>query len=231
MKNINKYVLFARYIPAAITILPITVIYFFITRNNSELDLMSYLESFTFLLGISMSFIISYFTSSVVREFGDFLENKYFEKKLTLPTNYLMLYENDRLPLQTKKKYSKKILNDFGIKTLKEQEEILNKTEALKILQQAAKILSTKYQQNQQIQDANISYGFSRNLSGGLFISLPISLLGILIGIIYKENTLILWSSTLSFVYSLIALFHKKWMVNNAEKYAEKMFAVYLIDK
>lgn len=231
MKNINKYIFFARYIPGAITILPVTIIYFFVTKNNSELDLKAYLESFTFLFGVSMSFIISYFISSVVSEFGNFLENKYFEKKLTLPTNYLMLYENSRLPLQTKKMYCKKILNDFGIKILKEQEEVLNKTEALKALQQASKILSTKYQQNQQIKDANISYGFSRNLSGGLFISLPVSLIGILIGIIYKENTLIIWTSTLTFIYGLITLFHKKWIISNAEKYAEKLFAVYLIDK
>src|ERR1035437_8093296 len=230
MKYLNRYTFFARYIPGLISIFPLTVIYFFITKKYSDFKLNEYFESVTFLLGISATFVLSFFVSMIIREFGSFLEKKYFNNRLGFPTNYLMLYQNDKLPYQSKERYGDKINKDFGLRRLNESQERNNVDEAIKILSQASRMVSTKYQQNEQVKDANIAYGFSRNVSGGLLLSIPSSIAGIIVGFILKENSLVLWSSVAAIIFIFLAFFHKQWIIGNAEKYAEKIIAVYLSD-
>ena len=82
--------------------------------------------------------------------------------------------------------------------------------EAVKVLTQACRLLSAKYQQNEQIKDANIAYGFARNVSGGLFISLPASIAGIITGIVMKGDSFLLWDTESAITFLLVADFHKK---------------------
>lgn len=230
MKYLNRYTFFARYLPGLISIFPLTLIYFFVTKTHSDYELKEYFESTTFILGISGTFVLTFFISMITREFGTFLEKKYFTNRNGFPTNYLMLYQNDKLPQQSKKKYGEKLQQDFGLRRFDEFEEINNNDEAIKVLTQASRLLSTKYQQNEQLKDANIAYGFARNVSGGLFISLPASIAGIITGIVMKENSLLLWAIVSAITFLLVAAFHKKWIRQNSEKYAEKLFSVYLLD-
>lgn len=230
MKYSNRYTFFARYLPGLISIFPLTLIYFFATKTHSDYQLKEYFESTTFILGIPGTFVLTFFISMIIREFGTFLEMKYFKNRNGFPTNYLMLYQNDKLPLQSKKQYGEKLQQDFGIRRLDEFEETNNNDEAIKVLTQASRLLSTKYQQNEQLKDANIAYGFARNVSGGLFISLPASIAGIITGIVMKENSLLLWAAVSAVTFLFLAAFHKKWIRQNAEKYAEKLFSVYSLD-
>lgn len=43
-----------------------------------------------------------------------------------------------------------------------------------------------------------------------------------------KENSLTLWSGVATLVFSIILIFRKKWITENAEKYAYKLISVYL---
>lgn len=230
MKFLNKYIFFARYIPGLISLFPVTLIYFFLTKQYNNFELSEYFESTTFLLGISATFILTFFVSMVVREFGSTLEGKIFNNRLGFPTNYLLLYQNDKWPKQIKEKYSSKVYNDFGLRLLNEYEENANIEEAFKVLNQASRLVSTKYQQQEQIRDANISYGFSRNVSGGLLLSIPSSIVGIVTGLLLKENSLLLWSSFSAICFITVSIFYKQWIIRNAEKYAEKLISVYLAD-
>ncbi len=92
---------------------------------------------------------------------------------------------------------------------MNEQAEADNVNEALKILSQVSRLISTKYQQNEQVKEANISYGFSRNVSSGLFLSIPASVAGVIVGYILKEDSLALWSLISAIVFVVIAFFHR----------------------
>lgn len=231
MKLINRYTFSARYIPGLISILPATLIYFFLTKRYSGFDLNEYFETATFLFGISATFVLTFFISMVVREFGSTLEKTYFKNKLGFPTNYLMLYQNDKLPKQSKDRYGEKILTDFRLRRLNEYEEYSNANEAVIILNHASKLISTKYQRHDQVKDANIAYGFARNVSGGLILSIPFSIVGIVIGILLKEYALLFWSIISIIIFSLLLVYRKHWIIRNAERYAEKLISVYLADK
>lgn len=230
MKFLNRYIFFARFIPGLISMLPLTLLYFFFTKKYSNFELTEYLESATFLLGISATFVLTFFVSMIVREFGSTLERKYFKNRLGFPTNYLMLYQNDKLPNQSKDKYGDKIKNDFELRRLNEIEERNNIDEALKILSQASRLISTKYQQHEQVKDASIAYGFSRNVSGGLLLSIPSSIAGLITGLLQQEHSLLLWSAIAAIIFLVIFVFHKQWIIRNAEKYAEKLISVYLAE-
>lgn len=231
MKYFNKYNFYARYIPGLIALIPLSILYFFITVKYNSYSLDKYFSSLTFLAGLSATFIIGYFTSMVVRELGSFLEHRYFKKRLEFPTNYLLLFSNDKLTSQIKEKFGERIKTDFDITRFNSDEELENKNEALKILNQASKLISTKYQQNTQVKEANIAYGFSRNVSGGLILGIPFSIAGFVTGISIGENILAIWSVVILVTFCLIAIFHKRWIINNAEKYAEKLIAVYIGDR
>lgn len=228
MKYINKYHLFARYIPGIITMLPFTMIYFFITQKYTRLALSDYTVFLKVGLSISITLVGGYVASMISRELGSFLEKKYFINRSNFPTAYLMMYENNKWPLQVKKRYTEKIYLDFGLQLLTEKTEKKNPSEALKLLSQAGRLLATTFQQNTQVKDANIAYGFSRNVSGGLILALPVSVSGIVIAALMQIPAMIVWLSALSILYLLVAIFHKRWIIINAEKYAEKLFAIYL---
>lgn len=231
MKNFNKYTFFARYMPGLISILPVTLTYFFLTKSYNDYELKEYIETLSFLLGISGTFLFTFFIAMIVREFGNLLEKKYFSNRLGFPSNYLMLYQNQKLPKQIKDKYRQKILTDFDFILTNESEESIDEVESVKLLGQASRLIATRYQQHSQVKDANIAYGFARNVSGGLMLSIPTSITGVVLGIILKENALLLWSSTMLLIFITILLFHKSWIKSNAEKYAEKLFSVYIADK
>ena len=228
MKYLNKYVILARYIPGLVTLVPISLIYFFLTKQESEYSLSEYLRSFTFIIGLSGSFIFTFFMSMIVRELGYYLEKRYFKYKMGFPSTYLMLYSDTRLPNQIKNLYGRKIYSDFSLTRLNHIEEGNNQPEALRILNQASRVLSTRYQKNEQIKDANIAYGFCRNVSGGLFISIPSAIAGVCVGLFAHLQPLVFWSALFTGIYLLVAIFHKSWITNNSEKYAEKLFSVYL---
>lgn len=228
MMKVNRYTLYARYFPGLISIIPLTLIYFFLTARYTEYGLEDYVKNTAFLFGVSGTLVLTYFISMVVRELGCYLERKYYISKQGFPTTYLMLYSNERLPKQTKALYGKRISNDFRITRLTAAEEVSDPKEAVRTLNQASKFLSTKYQQHEQVRDANIAYGFSRNTSGGLFLSIPSSIAGIIFGWQLHEKSLMLWSAACLLIFLMLALFHKTWIRVNSEKYAEKVFAVYL---
>lgn len=228
MKQVSRYTFFARYLPGLISILPVTLIYFFLTKKYSSYELNEYLESLTFIMGISVSFLLAFLVSMVVRELGSSLEKRYFKNRVEFPTNTMLLFADDRLPKKTKELYGEKIRTDFNLVRLSEAKEKINRAEALKVLHQASRFLCTQYQQHSQVKDANIAYGFVRNLSGGLIISLPTSILGVIAGIILNENSLLVWSVVSTVIFALLLLLHKKWIIENAEKFAYKIITVYL---
>lgn len=228
MKLLNRYVFFARYLPGLITLTPAALLYFILTSHYTAYTLPAYLTSTTFIAGISGAFVLTFFVSMAAREFGTYLERRYFKNKLGFPTSYLMLYSNVNMPVQIKDRYGNNIKRDFGLNRLNAIEEQTSQAEALQILNHASRLLSTKYQQHEQVKDANISYGFCRNICGGLFISLPLAVIGITVGLWLKMTVLLFWSSTIFFILVMLAVLHKKWMTTNAEKYAEKLLSVYL---
>jgi hypothetical protein len=105
-----------------------------------------------------------------------------------------MLYQNEKSPRQTKEQYGQKVNDDIGIKRLPGIEESENTKEALKVLGQVSDLLSTKYQQHEQVTDANIVYG--------LFLSVPASILAIIVGVLIKDYSLLLWASIIAAVFT-----------------------------
>lgn len=227
MKLFNRYIFFARYLPGLITLLPASLIYFYITKEYAKYKLSDYMLSVPFFCGVSATFIITYFVSMVTREFGSLLEARYFHKRMGFPSTYNLLWSGTKLSRQDKQRYAEKIKREFQLSLFDEHQEASDRDEAIRLLNQASRLLSTKYQQNAQVKEANIAYGFARNVSGGALISLPLSIIGIILGAILPVPALTLWSSFLSALSLIIIMFHKPWIILNAEKYSEKILSVY----
>jgi len=137
MKLVNKYIFFARYLPGLITLLPASLIYFFVTKEYAQYELTEYILSIPFFCGVSATFIITYFVSMVTRELGSSLERRYFHKNVGFPSTYNLLWSGTKLSQQEKRLYSEMIKAEFGLNLLNEQQEASDRHEAIKLLIQA----------------------------------------------------------------------------------------------
>ncbi len=224
----NKYKIYAIYFPSIISTLPLVLLIFHFENSEVVKSINGLLISMKHIFGVLGSAVLIFLLSSVIREFGRYIEKVHYKSKLYFPSNTLMLYKNNSISEQMKFSYRTKLNTDYGYIFPSIEEELSNPQKSLVILNEASKMLATEFQSDEQILEANISYGFVRNLIGGLFISIPCTLLSLLIGMYYKDLFLTQASLILLSVYVIILLCNKLWLNNNSKRYAEKLFSKYL---
>lgn len=224
----NKYKIYAIYFPSIISTLPLVLLIFHFENSEVVKSINGLLISFKHIFGVLGSAVLIFLLSSVIREFGRYVEKVHYKSKLNFPSNTLMLYQNSSISEQLKLLYRTKLNTDYGYNFPSKDEESSNPQKSLMILNEASKMLATEFQSDEQILEANISYGFVRNLIGGLFISIPSALLSFSIGLYSKNLFLTQASLVLVSVFVIILLCNKLWLNNNSKRYAEKLFSKYL---
>ena len=198
-KLLNTYTIFARYLPAILSALPFFC-FFFLSDNVQLEELISFLLSLKFLgraafLGrVTVHVAFLYFYSWGIREISKHFERKYFtdDRVKGFPTTYLMTYADSRLSNRYKDKYRKLISDRFNFELLNKKEEAADPIEARKCLDEATGLVKKEVQDGYLVLKHNIWYGFCRNFIGGTIISMPVCILGIVLGCFFVEDEVIL---------------------------------------
>lgn len=224
----NKYKIYAIYFPSIISTIPLVLLIFSFENSDTIKSITGLMNSLKHIFGFLGSTVLIFLLSTVIREFGRFIEKIHYKSKLYFPSNTLMLYQNSAFSEQMKISYRTKLNADFGYNFPTIEEEASNPLKSLVLFNEASKMLASEFQGDEQILEANISYGFVRNLIGGLFISVPTSFIGFLIGYSNKQPFLMYASLTMVFVFCIILFCNKLWLNNNSKRYAEKLFSKYL---
>jgi len=225
----DEYTWKARIFPCIISVLPVFIIWFFLSENIQLRELTSFLLSIKFYGGITFSIVFLYFYAQVIRITSKYFENKYFIHNSGFPATYLMMYSDQTFSSNCKDKFRDLVRKKFGIEILDEKQETDKPDEARKRLNEATKQIILSVGDGELVKQQNIWYGFVRNMLGGAIYSLIICLLGIITGLIVNGSTLmIIILAILTFLYATLLVFRKQILTQNAEAYAKQLIAEFM---
>ena len=140
LKFLDAYVIFARYLPAILSALPIFVFWFYLSNNVQLEMLISFILSLKFLGGITISIALLYIYSLAIREVSKRFERRYFTggDAKGFPTTYLMTYADKTFSDSYKNKYRQVVLKRFDFELLNKEGEKADPVEAKRRLNEAA---------------------------------------------------------------------------------------------
>ena len=226
---IDGYVLNARFFPCIISAIPLFVLAFFVSGDVELRQLVRFLGSLKFYGGITLSAVALYFYAQIIRFVSKLFEASYFTKATGFPSTYLMTYADERYSKSYKDRYRELIKRDFDMDLLDETAEAKDAKEAKKRLNEATKQVILKLKDGHLIMKHNVWYGFVRNVIGGAVFSVAFCVLNILSGaVILKSYKLVIISTVLVIPYAFLLIFWKPLMKQNAEAYANQLFAEYV---
>ncbi len=224
----DKYTREARFYPAVATLPPFILLNYFY--------LQTYLSGFVnTLLGlvvgvVSMSIVFIFLLMEANRFISKMiLEKRYFNDELMMPTTNFLLFKDGTYSEDQKNRIRKKIYEDFAIALPSQHEENTNERSARQKIAEAVSQVRAKMKGGRLILQHNIHYGAARNLIGGSFIALTVSLLDVFVFMTLSPNHT---AATVSLVFvlfygTLIAL--SKYILSALGKsYARVLFQEYL---
>lgn len=230
-KLFDRYTIIAVFIPGIITFLPLIILWFFLLDHNEFRDLTSFLSNLQFFGSISLTLVLLYFYSQIIRTTSKYLERRYFICQRGFPTTYLMTYQDHVFSDSYKQKYHDLVFQEFTLNLLDKDSERSDPIEARKRLDEAGKFVVLKVANNTLVKEHNIWYGFFRNLIGGTIYSLLFCVISIILGVlVLNEATLIILSSILFTLYCILLIFRKMIIVQYGEAFARQAIAEFLID-
>ena len=233
-KALNPYTIFARYLPALVSALPLLVIWYYMSAKFQLDGLASFILNAKVPEAgeITFSLAILHFYSLLIREISKYFQRHYFtgDRAKGFPTTYLMTYSDSTFSDSYKDKYRELISKQFNIELLNKEDERGNITEARKRLNEATELVKAEMQNVYLVLKHNIWFGSLRNLIGGIITSMLFCIVGILLGLflIDSNEVMIFILVLLFFFYLLVFLFRRPILVHNGEAYAQKLFAEFI---
>jgi hypothetical protein len=140
-----------------------------------------------------------------------------------------MTYADDTFSKSYKDKYRQLVKQQFNLFLLNESEEAADITEARKRLNEATQSIRLKIKEGHLVSKQNIWYGFVRNLIGGTIYSTIFCIINIIVGSVWYRNPILVISSIILLViYSIMLLFRRQILIQNAEAYANQLIAEFM---
>lgn len=225
----DKYDLYARILPALLTVIPLILFHHFYI--NSELSgFLNSMAAIRWVSELSMPIVFILFFAFTNRTLSKMvIENKNFQGEMKLPTTNILLFSTGYYSDHYLNKIHSKINNDFKIELLSKVEETKDEQEARKKIVEAVSQIIEKVKNGRLVLQRNIDYGFFRNLTGGSMFAAFFSLLSMSFFYFIYPNSLALILSLLGFmVYGLIIFFHRKILNWLGYLYAKKLLQEYM---
>ncbi len=221
--SINSYYLKARLFPTVLTSIPAIVLYnkFVATLYHDKLEnLYSALPTVTdIILSSAIVFLLVQINRFISKEI---FQRLYFKDEINMPTTNLLLKSNNELETSIKQKIEDKIQIKFDISLLSAIEESADELRARKLLATTVSQIRNVLRDNTLLLQHNIEYGFFRNLIGGSFLALVVSLIIVMsshcIGDVATKN--LGWIFTLIYFLPIVL---SKVIINRYGKYYAKI--------
>lgn len=175
-------------------------------------------------LTVAMGIILLSTVTQIKRSLAKSIENKLFDHGKCFPTTEMLLLSDTTLSRSYKENIRKKAETLSSIHLLDESTELSNLDEARRTLKDMMVYIRRHAEGIKFHHDANIAYGFTKNMTAGLIIVFPLNILGMFL--FYKLHSqtglYILGAYTaLSFIYLLLSKYIIKERANN---YAQRLF-------
>jgi hypothetical protein len=223
------YTFYSRFIPAAITIIPLILFnHFYINPELSGFIHTVYDWKWIGTLTTSLILIIVF--AKINRIISRlFFESRIYKNELYMPTTNLLLYSDESFTGSYKDKIRDKVYRDFGYKLPSKREESDDEQECRKRIIEAVVSIREKIRDGRLVSQHNREYGFIRNLIGGSVVGATLTLFNVIFFKVYFPSPLAVTLSIFGLIaYSLILLLHKPILDMHARQYAKKLIHEYM---
>jgi hypothetical protein len=230
IKFLDKYNLLARYCPVLISFLPIS---HFCFKFFGDLFFQEISNNIQWMLiaDVSLALIVALF----LMEFQCTIAKHNIEEKLFgigglfFPTTDMLLYNNEMLSKERKKRIREKITEKTGLKLSTEEEEKSNSDNARLQIREAIGEVRAIVGKGSHTIGYNIRYGFWRNLIGGSFIAIIGSLLCIIFYAVKHELKTTIFFVGFGIFFIIIWAFKRSILKPIAYDYADYLFTEFLV--
>lgn len=220
---VNTYYIKARLFPTVLTSIPTLILYNKIVASLYHDKLQNIFVALPTITDVLLSSAIVFLLVQVNRFLSkEIFQRLYFKDEQYMPTTNLLLKSNTELEVSIKQKIEDKIKSKFDIKLLSRVEESVDEQRARKLIVSTVSQIRNCLRDNAMLLRHNIEYGFFRNLIGGSFLAMMISL----ILIIYSHFTNDFSIRNLSVILGVIYFFPillSKFIINRYGKYYAKI--------
>lgn len=184
----RKYNEWARRNPAIVSIVfPLLVAVYFFQKNSVELSDVRYIVGAILSFGSIIPALFFFYQSSI-REFSILFIEKPLFRILGRPSSNLMMKKNSVLSTQRKERIINKAKSQ-GIELFyPDEDKSRSRSEKTRIVREAFEVIREMYRDNPIVFEFNCTYGFFRNLSGGLIVDLLICIGLCIINCVNKLN-------------------------------------------
>jgi uncharacterized membrane protein len=226
---ISGYELYARYLPAVLTALPVLILSFYLAKGEEARELIEYVLSLKFFGTLSMSLVLLYFYAQLIRTTSKAYEKKYFADARGFPTTYFMLYSDRTYSEVFKDEFRKRVSSTLGITLPNKDEEDDKPEEARRMLSEVTKQLILFVGDGVLVGKHNQWYGFFRNLIGGCVYGAIMAAINVLVGFYYLNSSpLVVISVFLLSLYCGLFFARRKILSQHAEAYARQLIAEFM---
>lgn len=211
------------YLSSIIASIPMVVLASMIplTEWNKLFWAFEYANYFTVAIGI----ILLSPVTQAKRSLAKYIENKLFDYGKCFPTTEMLLLSDTTLSRPYKENIRKKAETLSSILLLDESTELSNPDEARRTLKDIMVYIRRYAEGIKFHHDANIAYGFVKNMAAGLIIVFPFTILAMILFYQQQQNEAGLYIVGAYAVFSLIyLLFSKQIIKERANNYAQRLF-------
>lgn len=227
--KLDYYSLYAKYAPAAITMIPLILFHHFYV-NEEFLSFTSTIWQLRLVSTLSMSVVFTITFIEASRAVSKILfEYPYFRGKQHLPTTHLLMHSDQRISQELKGRIHKRIHRDFKILLHNPEEELNNPSEARRLIAEAVTFMLEKVRRRKLLSQYNMQYGFVRNLIGGSLVAFFISLFDVyFFSHIFPHKLALVLAIVLCIMYSLPVILSRPLLRYYGYQYADRLVTEYI---
>lgn len=168
-QKLDSYEVIARYIPAIISVIPLSHILLVLLTKDFLLSLSGSVD-WMLVANISMPIVFGIAVVQFQTTFSKMvIEERVFGKNgINFPTTLLLLYSDDQYSDQKKDELRKKIKNEYNVDLLDKNSESANPQEAKLRCREVVSQIRRSVAGAGMVGSYNIRYGFMRNFIGGV---------------------------------------------------------------
>lgn len=225
----DQYTLYARILPAVLTVIPLILFHHFYI--NTELAGFLYtIWSLHLVAEISMPMVLILTFAFINRLISKMvIEDKHYRAEREMPTTNILLFKNEFYSRQYKNKVHAKIFHDFRIKLLSLPEEEKREEEARGKIVEAVSLIRERVKGGRLLVQYNMEYGFFRNLVGGSIIAFLFSIFSATFFYFIYPSPLALKLSIISIgIYGAVLIFHKRILDWFGYQYAKSLIQEFI---
>ena len=219
----DKYYIKARLYPSIICAIPLLSTYFFGFSEQAK-SFIDFLQDFTWAgdvtISVALIFLMIQLNRFVAKEI---FQRVFFKDEVRMPTTNYLLHSDSFLPKAIKNKIRQKIHKEFNIQLADENSENENELEARKVIITAVSQIRNVTRKNALLLQHNIEYGFMRNLIGGSFLAIIISIFNVYFFTKIQNNDFAVQLNIVLFIIYLIPILLSKIIVKRYGHYYAKV--------